>query len=359
METALGLSDGDTATGVGNAGTTFAAGDELSLTGGVTLTTASDIADYDVGSVASTINIGSDSAFVATLNYGADHTSPAHTAGTQVAGTAQIIVDANQNYNFGQGVSFDTSAAGLANSNQISFNIDSATVVKAELQFDAPGGAQSFSTIETIEDSGTHLGEEGAPTTSGTFSFKGGDLTVAAANLNNGSATFTVSGGVSDEALLMQIGANNGQNFSVGIDDMRASALGISGSTGAAATVANAVFTAGTADVTNSDNSEGENALDVSTFAKATAAIEVIDKAITTVSAERSKLGAFQNRLEHTINNLGTTSENLTASESRIRDVDMAKEMMEFTKNNILSQAAQAMLAQANQQPQGVLQLLR
>jgi flagellin len=91
----------------------------------------------------------------------------------------------------------------------------------------------------------------------------------------------------------------------------------------------------------------------------ASAAITVINSAISTVSSERSKLGAYQNRLEHTINNLGTSAENLTASESRIRDVDMAKEMMEFTKNNILSQAAQAMLAQANQQPQGVLQLLR
>jgi flagellin len=70
-------------------------------------------------------------------------------------------------------------------------------------------------------------------------------------------------------------------------------------------------------------------------------------------------LGAYQNRLEHTINNLNTSSENLTAAESRIRDVDMAKEMMTQTKNSILSQAAQAMLAQANQAPQGVLQLLR
>jgi len=70
-------------------------------------------------------------------------------------------------------------------------------------------------------------------------------------------------------------------------------------------------------------------------------------------------LGGIQNRLEHTINNLGATSENLAASESRIRDVDMAKEMMEFTKNNILSQASQAMLAQANMQPQSVLQLLQ
>src|SRR5699024_7961723 len=88
-------------------------------------------------------------------------------------------------------------------------------------------------------------------------------------------------------------------------------------------------------------------------------AITTIQSAIDNVSAERSKLGAVQNRLDHTINNLGTSSENLTAAESRIRDVDMAKEMMEFTKNNILSQAAQSMLAQANQMPQGVLQLLQ
>ncbi len=90
----------------------------------------------------------------------------------------------------------------------------------------------------------------------------------------------------------------------------------------------------------------------------ANAAITNIEKAIQMVSAERSKLGAYQNRLEHTINNLGTASENLTAAESRIRDVDMAKEMMEFTKMNILQQAATAMLAQANMQPQMVLQLL-
>ncbi|MDY0407153.1 flagellin [Virgibacillus sp. 179-BFC.A HS] len=99
--------------------------------------------------------------------------------------------------------------------------------------------------------------------------------------------------------------------------------------------------------------------IDISTQETADAAITKFQSAIDTVSAERSKLGAVQNRLEHTINNLGTSSENLTAAESRIRDVDMAKEMMNFTKNNILSQAAQAMLAQANQQPQGVLQLLR
>ena len=97
----------------------------------------------------------------------------------------------------------------------------------------------------------------------------------------------------------------------------------------------------------------------VESAADATAAISTIDNAITTVSKERSKLGAVQNRLEHTIANLNNAAENLTAAESRVRDVDMAKEMMNFSKNNILQQAAQAMLAQANQQPQGVLQLLR
>lgn len=98
---------------------------------------------------------------------------------------------------------------------------------------------------------------------------------------------------------------------------------------------------------------------DISTREQAAGTITAIDDAIKQVSDQRSSLGAVQNRLEHTINNLGTSSENLTAAESRIRDVDMAKEMMEMTKNNILQQAAQAMLAQANQQPQGVLQLLR
>ena len=98
---------------------------------------------------------------------------------------------------------------------------------------------------------------------------------------------------------------------------------------------------------------------EVANFADATAAISTINAAIETVSEQRSKLGAAQNRLEHTIKNLDNASENIQASESRIRDVDMAKEMMDFTKNNILQQAAQAMLAQANQAPQGVLQLLR
>lgn len=112
--------------------------------------------------------------------------------------------------------------------------------------------------------------------------------------------------------------------------------------------------------ITKSDSATlGLTATKIDTKADANTAITSIDAAIETISSTRSSLGAVQNRLEHTINNLGTTSENLTAAESRIRDTDMAKEMMGFTKNNILTQAAQSMLAQANQQPQGVLQLLQ
>lgn len=137
----------------------------------------------------------------------------------------------------------------------------------------------------------------------------------------------------SGAGLKFHIGANSGQNIELTIGDMATSALGSSGST--------------------------IDEVDISSQNGADAAISVIQAAIDQVSSERAKLGAYQNRLEHTINNLGTAAENLTAAESRIRDVDMAKEMMEFTKMNILSQAATAMLAQANQQPQLVLQLLR
>lgn len=117
------------------------------------------------------------------------------------------------------------------------------------------------------------------------------------------------------------------------------------------------VFSA-TVALTNGD-AVNVGGINVSDKSSANSAITTINNALETVSTQRSKLGAYQNRLEHTIANLGTSSENLSSAESRIRDVDMAKEMSTYSKNNILSQAAQAMLAQANQQPQQVLSLLR
>ncbi|ABO50939.1 flagellin domain protein [Desulforamulus reducens MI-1] len=195
-----------------------------------------------------------------------------------------------------------------------------------------------------------------------------GTVNLVVTSASTGFAGNTIKLDVSKDATAdfkatMQIGANTAQSFSIDIKDMRAKALKVSGDTSEGAVTAKNGSVANYVKLENvsngTDNKNVEFALDVSTHTKATAAVSVINDAIEAVSAERSKLGAFQNRLEHTINNLGTSSENLTAAESRIRDVDMAKEMMEFTKNNILSQAAQAMLAQANQQPQGVLQLLR
>ncbi|KAB8139477.1 hypothetical protein F9U64_00140 [Gracilibacillus oryzae] len=158
-----------------------------------------------------------------------------------------------------------------------------------------------------------------------------------------------------------QVGANTNQSMTIEINDMRAQALKVSGDETGTVTAKNGaeasyVKTSNVTDGTNNQNVEF--ALDVSSHDKASAAISVINDAIETISSQRSNLGAFQNRLEHTISNLGNASENLSAAESRIRDVDMAKEMMEMTRTNILSQASQSMLAQANQKPQAVLQLL-
>jgi len=142
----------------------------------------------------------------------------------------------------------------------------------------------------------------------------------AAISANN---EFTVSGGLS-----LHIGANADQKMNISIGNMSASSLGVSG-------------------------------IDIQTASSAADTLDKIDAAMETVSTQRANLGAAQNRLDHTIANLNTITENLTAAESRIRDVDMAKEIMEFTRTSILNQAAQVMLAQANQQPQGILQLLK
>ncbi len=139
-----------------------------------------------------------------------------------------------------------------------------------------------------------------------------------------------LSKGEANGGLVLQIGDTSAEfnKLRVSVKDMHAKAMGISN-------------------------------IDVSTQAGAAAAVDKIKAAINYVSSTRGDLGAIQNRLEHTINNLSVTTENMTAAESRIRDVDMAEEMMAYTKNNILVQASQAMLAQANQIPQGVLQLLQ
>ena len=134
------------------------------------------------------------------------------------------------------------------------------------------------------------------------------------------------------KAINLQVGANSGQKISFNISDMHASKL----ATGLAG--------AGTS---------------MASYTKATAFLATVDKAIEAVSTQRSTMGAVQNRLEHTIANADNSAENLQAAESRIRDVDMADEMVKYSKSSILQQAGQSMLAQANQSTQGVLSLLR
>jgi len=143
---------------------------------------------------------------------------------------------------------------------------------------------------------------------------------------------------------VIHIGANEDQNLEIGIANMSTTNIGSTNTK---------INTLVVSDVTASGATGG-----VLEQSGADKAITIIDDAIKQVSGERSKLGAVQNRLEHTIANLGTSAENLQAAESRIRDLDMAEEIMAFTKNNILQQAATAMLAQANMAPQSVLQLL-
>ena len=142
-----------------------------------------------------------------------------------------------------------------------------------------------------------------------------------------------INSGASQISLNIQVGANSGEGIKITLANMNASAIGVTSDLVA-------TISAGSAGDANNLTS-------------------AIDKALVNVSTQRAKFGAIQNRLEHTIKNVDNTSENLQAAESRVRDVDMAKEMMNYSKNNILNQAAQSMLAQANQQPQNVLNLLR
>lgn len=219
-----------------------------------------------------------------------------------------VALNANLN-NFG-GLNLDFSAHNINSEGTISIKLDNVSA-----NIGVSGGTTAATGVIA-----TGLAATGGKVSIGGFEFKlqtnhGADGTANVLNLTNKAATF-------------QIGANQDQNTKLAINDMSATALGV-------------------------------DTVDVSTQAGANTAITTIQTAIDNVSTERAKLGAYQNRLEHTINNLGTSSENLTSAESRIRDVDMAKEMSNFSKNNILSQAAQAMLAQANNQPQQVLQLLR
>ncbi|MCQ2748538.1 MAG: flagellin [Clostridia bacterium] len=175
--------------------------------------------------------------------------------------------------------------------------------------------------------------------------------------LTNVTLASAAVGTLTDQSVYFHVGANSNQVINTEFNDMSALRLGIAINDGAGNVRANFASEANVNNGVGTDNTE--KSLDITTRAGANYAISVIDSAIKKVSEERSKYGAIQNRLEYTMNNLNTTAENMTAAESTIRDVDMAEEMMEYTKNNILQQAAQAMLVQANARPQQALQLLQ
>ncbi|WP_214835308.1 flagellin [Exiguobacterium sp. s36] len=292
-----------------------------------------------------------------------DYSVTVTTAATKAVGTgASYAADADVNTAFGatsktisiNGASIDTSnvttkqellnainAKSTETGFVASFNTDELTFTANEfgsgktlaitgadsaLMSGTPGftdGADAVVTVtnpDSVSQSVTGVGQE--------INYQGAEF-LAKGNAATGATVTVASSGAS-----LQIGANKDQNILVAINEISTNTLG------------------GTSEGFVKD-------IDLRTKDGANSAVAVLDKAIQNVSGERSKLGATQNRLEHTISNLSTSAENLQAAESRIRDVDMAKEMMNFTKNNILNQAAQAMMSQSNQQPQAVLQLLR
>ena len=182
---------------------------------------------------------------------------------------------------------------------------------------------------DTPDEPNTLFATSGA-TTVGQLTMDGA---TAGAGLGSANAMWGQAGyeGVSGGAgITLQIGANEGQTMNFTIEDMSVRSLGVDG-----------------------------NKVDLSTQEGAQKATTTIDGAIKKVSQARGRMGAIQNRLEHTIANLDTAAENTQNAESRIRDTDMASEMVEYSKNNILAQAGQSMLAQANQSTQGVLSLLQ
>ena len=202
---------------------------------------------------------------------------------------------------------------------------------KADGTYDLSG---TFKAKDTVTIAGkTYTYKQGSDGTDGSTFETLAHLKAAASKngvtINTGKPA-EVSATKAGKELTLQIGDTSADfnQMTVGVNDMHTKALGI-------------------------------DTIDISTQDGAQKAVDLIKTAINSVSSTRGDLGAIQNRLEHTINNLSVTAENMTAAESRIRDVDMANEMMAYTKNNILVQSSQAMLAQANQIPQGVLQLLQ
>lgn len=316
----------DAAFGAGNVVASFDASNKLTFTNSLA-GSESSITDV-TGSAASSLGLS----------------STTYTQGKNANNTGTITIDGNAvNISFTAG---NYTTGGLASDFQT--------------QIRAAGGALANATVNVTD--GAFQITSGTNGSTSSVSISAGDLAKTLKLDAASGAVSTAGANAVDNGLRFQVGANAGQSIAVGITDMRSEALKISSAATGTVTANDgkiASFTTVSSATDGTSNTNSEFALDISTAERATAAISVLDDAINAVSYQRASLGAYQNRLDHTINNLNTSSENLTAAESRIRDVDMAKEIMNQTKNSILTQAAQAMLAQANQAPQGILQLLR
>ncbi len=301
------------------------------LNGGAGVTgTSSNALDSVLGGTAATTDGASLSITGATLATAATATrTGAFASGVTTA--AETLTVNGTTFSFAAGA---TTADVVKTINDAGIGVTAtATTANLTLTTSDVGSAATFTSDTTTQGSAVvSVGVNATISASGSYNAVGNIVTMTSGTTeglkirigSTAAATITAN----NDSLTMQIGANEGQTMSVSINSMTSSALGVSG-------------------------------LDFSTEAGAAAALSAIDVATATVSSERAKLGAYQNRLESTINNLSTTSENLTAAQSSVTDVDMASEMAEYSKDNVLSQAAQAMLAQANQQPQQVLKLLQ
>lgn len=254
-------------------------------------------------------------------------------SGTVAAGSIVVQGEA--------GAAFDISSLNITAKSELgtdktafntSFSGDGASANGGLLQNQVATNAGDYVATVDADGSGGNTAGDAAVAVRANATINVSNLEVTFDDALVASSTSTIKIGARDQSAQIQIGANEGQSLNISIDATTADALAL--------------------------RKDGVN-LSVMTEKSASEAITKINDAINTVSSQRSKLGAMQNRLEYTTTSLASTAENMTAAESRIRDVDMAKEMMQFTKNNILTQAAQSMLAQANQQPQQVLQLLR
>ena len=313
----------------------FSLGEQITLDEGIFVKMSNDLSQYGLSENV-VITVGTNNSYTAELVNG---------VGTPIDDAPKIVVQNDKSYSFGDPAN-------------ITFNTD--ILQNGTTQFLVGKDAKTDAILEVNGEEIERLENIQA---NSSLSFHNEELTMNIGDLTNGDATFAIAGGNIDNSIQMQIGANAGQTLDLGIRDMRSQALGLTSENSDSIKLkdkdGNEVEVHFTETSSVSNGSKKEYGISLLTTEQATAAIVAFDQAITKVSFERSNLGAIQNRLEHTTNNLQTASENLTSAESRIRDLDMAEEMATFTKNNILNQAGQAMLSQANQLPQGILQLLK